>query len=232
MGDLTEAQRKRAEARERRRGKSGAEPADQASDGAAAERPEGGGEQPLETVVHAAKIAAAGAAVGAAAAAARALTSHREEDEAVDAAPARHEELPAVEEAEPQEDSERSEPEAPRADEQQAEPQEEEQEPEEAEPEEREPVEGAALGDAQEVASRAREQLEALLGRPVETVSSLERTHDGWVVALEVVELSRVPESTDVLASYELELDENLDFRRYQQARRYTRSQADRGERS
>ena len=203
MGDLTEAQRKRAEARERRRGKSGAEPADQASDGAAAERPEGGGEQPLETVVHAAKIAAAGAAVGAAAAAARALTSHREEDEAVDAAPARHEEQPAVEEAEPQDDSERSEPEAPRADEQQAEPQEE-----------------------------AREQLEALLGRPVETVSSLERTHDGWVVALEVVELSRVPESTDVLASYELELDENLDFRRYQQARRYTRSQADRGERS
>ena len=62
------------------------------------------------------------------------------------------------------------------------------------------------------------------------SVSSLERTHDGWVVALEVVELSRIPESTDVLASYELELDDDLNFRRYQQARRYHRSQAARGD--
>ena len=65
----------------------------------------------------------------------------------------------------------------------------------------------------------------------METVSSLERTHDGWVAQLEVVELTRVPESTDVLATYELELDGDLKLRRYQQVRRYTRSQASRGER-
>ena len=61
-------------------------------------------------------------------------------------------------------------------------------------------------------------------------MSALERTHDGWVVVLEVVELQRIPESTDVLGSYELELDDNLNFRRYQQARRYNRSQGNRGE--
>ena len=81
-----------------------------------------------------------------------------------------------------------------------------------------------------ETVRRARQELEELLGKPVESASSLERTHDGWVVVLDVVELRRIPESTDVLGSYELELDESLNFRRYQQVRRYTRSQANRGE--
>jgi hypothetical protein len=98
--------------------------------------------------------------------------------------------------------------------------------------EEEEPVEGAPIGDVRKVASRAREQLEDLLGKPVDSVSGLERTHDGWVVVLEVVELQRIPESTDVLASYELELDGDLNFRRYQQAGRYTRSQSRRGDES
>ena len=49
-------------------------------------------------------------------------------------------------------------------------------------------------------------------------------------MTLEVVDLKRIPESTDVLAAYELELDDRLGFRRYQQVRRYVRSQAERGE--
>ena len=170
---------------------------------------DGSGEhQPLESVMQAAKVAAASAAVGAAAAAAQALRSRHEHDE------------PDEEEA-PRD--ERPEPEAEAA------PDEEQQQEEEQEQEDEEPVEGAPLGDAHNAAQRAREQLEELLGKPVESVSSLERTHDGWVVALEVVELSRIPESTDVLGSYELELDDDLNFRRYQQARRYHRSQAARG---
>ena len=76
----------------------------------------------------------------------------------------------------------------------------------------------------------ARDQLQELLGKAVESASGLERTHDGWVATLEVLELSRIPETTDVLASYELELDESLGLRRYQQVRRYTRSQANRGD--
>ena len=50
------------------------------------------------------------------------------------------------------------------------------------------------------------------------------------MLALEVIELNRIPESTDVLASYEMELDDNLDLRRYQQVRRYQRSRTDRAE--
>ena len=74
----------------------------------------------------------------------------------------------------------------------------------------------------------ARDQLQELLGKAVESASALERTKNGWVTTLEVVEVSRIPETTDVLASYELELDENLGLRSYRQVRRYSRSQAQR----
>jgi hypothetical protein len=172
--------------------------------------------QPLEAVFNAAKVAAASAAVGAAAAAAKALASRHDEDQEQAAA-----------EPEPERQPEEGDEEEAQAEQPYEAEQYDQEEPEE---EEEEPVEGAPLGDARSAAQHAREQLEELLGKSVESVSSLERTHDGWVVALEVVELQRVPESTDVLASYELELDGDLNFRRYQQARRYHRAQADRGD--
>jgi hypothetical protein len=49
-------------------------------------------------------------------------------------------------------------------------------------------------------------------------------------VTLEVVEVSRIPESTDVLASYQMELDDDRNLRRYDRVRRYHRSAAERGE--
>jgi Gas vesicle synthesis protein GvpO len=179
--------------------------------------------QALDAVVSAAKIAAVSAAVGAAAAAAKAFASRHDhdEDEPVDEQP---DEEPRDEVPEPPDEELQDEIE------QEPEPEPEAQEDEDADEDEQEPVEGAALGEASNAAMRGRKQLEELLGKPVESVSSLERTHDGWVAALEVIELSRIPESTDVLASYEIELDEELNFRRYQQVRRYTRSQADSGD--
>lgn len=177
-----------------------------------------------DALLKAVKIAAAGAAVGAAAAAVQALNSRdgdRQDDE-------------EEQDEQPQADSEQEEPDD-EPEEEDGEPEqsleaERHEEPQHEEPEpEPEPVEGASSGDVMTVAQQAREQLQDLLGRQVESVSSLERTHDGWVAQLEVVELSRIPESTDVLGSYELELDGELNFRRYQQVRRYHRSQADNG---
>ena len=220
MAELTDSQRKRKEAREQRRGKSEPEQAEE----------DGSGAQPLDAVKNAAKVAAAGAAVGAAAAAARALGSRHEEDgedepEAEEGAEQEHPE------PQPQDEQEQEEPRAEQPSEEQVD-QEQEQEQQQRDERREEPVEGEALGDARNAAARAKEHLEELLGKPAESVSALERTHDGWVVVLEVVELQRIPESTDVLASYELELDDNLNFRRYQQARRYNRSQGNRGEES
>ena len=55
---------------------------------------------------------------------------------------------------------------------------------------------------------RARAQIEELLGRPTETISSFAADGSkGWVVTVEVVELERIPPSTSMLASYEARLD-------------------------
>ncbi len=207
MAELTDAQRKRAEARKQRRSQ---------ADGDQSEPEPTDDSSPREGVKHAAKVAAAGAAVGAAAAAARALTAHHDEDHGDGAEGSQDEEAPP----ERDEDVADEGPERPDA----APDQETERRPEP------EPVRGAAPSDARVVADRAREQLEELLERRVESISSLERTHDGWVAGLEVVELSRIPESTDVLGYYEMELDEDLNLRRYQQVRRYHRGRADHGE--
>jgi gas vesicle protein GvpO len=203
VADLTNAQRKRAEARQKRRSSKDDEPADEPESSS-----NEGGQEPHHGVKQAAKVAAAVGAAGAAAAAARALSSH-DDDEPSEDAPEATEEEPQAEVA-PDEEAEQ---EQPRQEEAQ---------------QEQEPVAGAPASDARKTIDRARDQLEELLERPVETVSSLERTHDGWVAALEVVELKRIPETTDVMASYELELDDDLNLRRYQQVRRYNRSQANR----
>jgi len=237
MADPTEAQRKRSQARERRRGQ--AAPAEnQPGDGVTE-----GGEEPLEAVKHAAKVAAAGAAVGAAAAAARALTT-RTDDEEHESEPADEATGPPTAEQEPKEPRPRDDGPADEAEEAPT----AEQEPQEAEPRpsrdgaseeartegaedsREEPVQGASPDEATETVQRARRQLSALLERPVESVSAFERMHDGWLVTLEVVEVSRIPESTDVLASYEVELDDDRNLRRYARVRRYIRSQADRGD--
>ena len=46
-----------------------------------------------------------------------------------------------------------------------------------------------------------------------------------WKVAVELLELSRIPEANDVLGSYEAELDESGELLGYQRVRRYARSQ-------
>jgi hypothetical protein len=220
VAELSESQRKRAESRQKRRNKAEAEPSN--GDDAQPTGATASGEPGHHGVKQAAKVAAGAAAVGAAAAAARALTSsHQDGDN--EPSPESDVELEAEGSEHPAEESET-------ADGENAQQRAPEPEQDETEPEEPEPVDGAAPSAARTVIDRGREQLEDLLGRPVESVSSLERTHDGWVLALEVVELSRIPESTDVLASYEMELDDDLNLRRYQQARRYHRGRADRGD--
>ncbi len=72
----------------------------------------------------------------------------------------------------------------------------------------------------------ARENLEQLTGQPCESVSSLLRTRDGWAVTLEVVELERVPRSTDILASYRVEVDNEGELMGYERIHRYYRNQA------
>jgi len=74
----------------------------------------------------------------------------------------------------------------------------------------------------------AREQMHELTGREVESVLGVRRGDDGgWEALVEVVELRRVPDSTDVLASYLLVLDDQCDLQEYRRTRRYFRNQVE-----
>ena len=60
------------------------------------------------------------------------------------------------------------------------------------------------------LAQEARRQLAEITGMEAESVSSLQRGDDGtWKVVVEVLELSRVPSTDDVIGSYEVEMDED-----------------------
>ena len=84
-----------------------------------------------------------------------------------------------------------------------------------------------------EVAGRATEQLLQLTGREVEGVVALERVdHNGWKVQVEVLEVRRIPDTTDVLALYEVDADEEGSLVGYRRLRRYSRGTAGDGGRS
>jgi hypothetical protein len=76
---------------------------------------------------------------------------------------------------------------------------------------------------------RAREQVSELMSRPVESVLGMERDDDGWVITVQMVELARIPNSTDVLGDYAVTLDREGEVIGYRRMRRYHRGQADDG---
>lgn len=83
---------------------------------------------------------------------------------------------------------------------------------------------------AMKVARSAAQQLVALTGRAAESVIGIQRTEDGWLVDLEVVESRRIPDSTDILATYQVETDEDGDLTGYRRVRRYVRGKGGDGE--
>lgn len=77
-----------------------------------------------------------------------------------------------------------------------------------------------------DVVDEARDQLGELLGRPVESVLGVAPGEDGWEVAVEVLELSRVPSTTDVLGKYIVDVDADGDVTGVNRIRRYNRAEA------
>lgn len=80
-----------------------------------------------------------------------------------------------------------------------------------------------------EVIRNARQQIQELTGKDVEGVLGIRRSDNGgaWEALVEVVELRRVPETTDVLAAYALVLGEDGDVQEYRRTRRYYRNQVE-----
>ncbi|MEU5951364.1 MULTISPECIES: gas vesicle protein [Streptomyces] len=78
-----------------------------------------------------------------------------------------------------------------------------------------------------EVLRTARTQLAELTGMAAESVSSFEQTDDGWTLEIEVLELTRVPDTMSLLASYQVECDPQGELLGYKRVRRYERGRAD-----
>jgi hypothetical protein len=150
-----------------------------------------------------------------------------EQDEPESEADQEEQQAAQSEQDEPESEAEREEPQA------QSEQDEPESEDEQEEPQaqsdgaDHRGRRGVPAGEASEVVAEARRELKELLGTEPERVSAFQRSDHGWTVMLEVVDLRRVPDSTDVLSSYEVILDDDRNLVSVAQKRRYRRSQVD-----
>lgn len=75
------------------------------------------------------------------------------------------------------------------------------------------------------IAHNAVRAVAELTGRTPETVLALRQDDDEWKVTVEVVELSRIPTSTDLLGCYVVTLDRKGELVGYERVRRYQRGQ-------
>jgi hypothetical protein len=74
----------------------------------------------------------------------------------------------------------------------------------------------------------AMQQFADLTGRQPEAVTGVRSLDsEGWSVLVDVVELERIPSSTDVLATYRVDLDMEGSISGYERLRRYTRGATD-----
>ncbi|HLT69642.1 MAG TPA: gas vesicle protein GvpO [Acidimicrobiales bacterium] len=82
-----------------------------------------------------------------------------------------------------------------------------------------------AAGRLGELLGTATASVEQLVGQPVDSVSGVTATDDGFRVDVQVVEVSRIPPTTDVLATYEVDLDAEGEVTGFARTDRYYRNQ-------
>jgi hypothetical protein len=83
---------------------------------------------------------------------------------------------------------------------------------------------------AAEAGREGLQQITELTGKDPESVTGVEPSQDGWLVTVEVIEDRRIPSSTDILSTYEAEIDNDGELLSYRRLRRYSRGRGDDGE--
>jgi hypothetical protein len=78
--------------------------------------------------------------------------------------------------------------------------------------------------DPAEVLRQAKRLLAELTGLKPGTVTAVDREDGGWRVTVEMIELERVPNTMDVIGSYEITVGDDGGLRGYRRVRRYHRS--------
>jgi hypothetical protein len=80
---------------------------------------------------------------------------------------------------------------------------------------------------ARDLTLAAKATVEDLTGYESETVSGLQWDGETWLVTVEVCELERVPNTTDVMATYIVQLDDRGGLLGYKRERRFQRGSAE-----
>jgi gas vesicle protein GvpO len=88
---------------------------------------------------------------------------------------------------------------------------------------------GASSDEVKEIVDEAKRELQELLGAEPERVSGFDHSDGRWTVTLEVVNVRRIPDTTDVLSSYEVAFDDDHNLVSVSETRRYRRSQVEEG---
>lgn len=78
-----------------------------------------------------------------------------------------------------------------------------------------------------EAAREAARQLRDMTGSEIEAITGLRRTDEGWRVQVDVLELRRVPSTTDVVATYDVDVDADGGLLGYHRRHRFVRGEVD-----
>ena len=89
-------------------------------------------------------------------------------------------------------------------------------------------MEGSNMTSGVEYALKAMNTLQELVGFTVEGVIGIRETENGWEYELEVLEMERIPETNDVMATYSVQVNAEGEIVGYRRNRRYTRAQIER----
>jgi gas vesicle protein GvpO len=82
---------------------------------------------------------------------------------------------------------------------------------------------------ARDLTLAAKATVEELTGFTSESVSGMQWDGETWLVTVEVCELERIPNTTDVMASYIVQLDDRGGLLGYKRERRFQRGAAEDG---
>ncbi|HVG75097.1 MAG TPA: gas vesicle protein GvpO [Thermoleophilaceae bacterium] len=82
---------------------------------------------------------------------------------------------------------------------------------------------------AAELGQAALTTVHELTGYEPEAITGLEWDGEFWDISVDVMELSRIPNTTDVMGSYVVQLDEQGTLRGLRRMRRFVRGSADQG---
>src|SRR3954453_17352454 len=80
---------------------------------------------------------------------------------------------------------------------------------------------------AKDLTLRAMRTVEDLTGYTPESVTGFQWDGETWLVTVDVCELERVPNTTDVMATYVVQLDDQGLLLGYKRERRFERGQAE-----